>query len=146
MAGPPIFLITAIRSAKGAHRRAGVALTTGFALAALLAPSLSLAAGGNPQAGQTVFTTRCAACHSAQPGQNKVGPSLAGIAGSKAGTVPGYEFSPAMKNANITWDDASLDKFLANPSGAVHGTKMFVSLPSAAHRANVIAYLDSLKK
>jgi cytochrome c len=85
-------------------------------------------------------------CHTTQAGQNKIGPSLAGIVGSKSGTVPGFDFSPALKNANITWDDANLDKFLANPVGFVHGTKMFVNLPNATDRQNVIAYLETLKK
>ena len=51
-----------------------------------------------------------------------------------------------MKNADLTWDDASLDKYLANPVGVVHGTKMFVNLPSETDRQNVIAYLNTLKK
>jgi cytochrome c len=50
-----------------------------------------------------------------------------------------------MKSANITWDDATLDKFLASPNGFVHGTKMFISVPSGTDRQNVIAYLDTLK-
>jgi hypothetical protein len=69
-------------------------------------------------------------CHATTPGEKKIGPSLAGIVGSKSGTVPGFDFSPAMKNANVTWDDANLDKFLANPTGFIHGTKMFVNLPN----------------
>ena len=81
-----------------------------------------------------------------EPGVNKIGPSLAGIVGSKSGTVPGFNFSVGMKNADITWDDAELDKFLANPAGDVHGTKMFVNLPSESDRQNVIAYLHTLKK
>jgi cytochrome c2 len=128
------------------QRCAAAVLGAAVAVAASLPATPSLAAAGNPEAGQKAFATRCAACHSAQAGQNKVGPSLAGIVGSKAGTVPDYSFSPAMKSANITWDDASLDKFLANPSGVVHGTKMFVSLPNGSDRANVIAYLNTLKK
>src|SRR5215469_7905845 len=63
----------------------------------------------------TVFANVCVACHSTQPGKNEVGPSLAGIVGSKSASVPGYDFSPAMKDANVTWDDANLDKYLANP-------------------------------
>ena len=90
--------------------------------------------------------TQCAGCHRRTPGVNKIGPSLAGVVGSKSGTVPGYDFSAAMKNANITWDDATLDKFLANPAGFVHGTKMFVNLPNETDRQNVIAYLSTLKK
>jgi cytochrome c len=103
-------------------------------------------AAGNPEDGQSVFATHCTMCHATQAGQNKIGPSLAGIVGSKSGSVPGFKFSTAMKEANITWDDANLDKCLANPSGFVHGTTMFVNLPSEADRQNVIAYLDTLKK
>ena len=80
------------------------------------------------------------------PGENKIGPSLAGIVGSKSGTVPGFDFSAAMKDANLTWNDANLDKFLANPAGFVHGTKMFVNLPNETDRQNVIAYLRTLMK
>lgn len=103
-------------------------------------------AAGSATAGQSVFASRCAVCHSNQPNVNKIGPSLAGIVGSKSGSVPGFDFSMAMKNAQITWDDADLDKFLANPAGFVHGTKMFVDLPSETDRQNVIAYLNTLKK
>jgi cytochrome c len=111
----------------------------------LLMSSPALAAG-DPTAGEKVFASHCAVCHATTPGENKIGPSLAGIAGSKSGTVPGFEFSPAMKEANVTWDDANLDKFLANPTGFVHGTKMFVNLPNETDRQNVIAYLSTLKK
>ena len=118
----------------------------GFVLTAVLASSSSALAAGDATAGKSVFASHCAVCHSTQPGVNKIGPSLAGIVGSKSGTVPGFEFSTAMKNAHITWDDANLDKFLANPVGFVPGTKMFVNLPSETDRQNVIAYLNTLKK
>ena len=58
----------------------------------------------------------------------------------------GFDFSAAIKDATVTWDDANLDKFLANPAGVVHGTKMFVNLPSEADRQNVIAFLNTFKK
>ena len=110
---------------------------------ALLTSSAALAAG-DPAARQRVFASHCAVCHTSAPGENKVGPSLAGIVGSKSGTVPGFDFSPAMKNADITWDDANLDKYLANPVGFVHGTKMiFPGLPRPAVRADVISFLNS---
>src|SRR5436309_1368264 len=97
----------------------------GLVLMAVLGSSPTALAADDSSAGQTVFATHCVACHSTQPGKNEVGPSLAGIVGSKSASVPGYDFSPAMKDANITWDDANLDKFLANPLGFVPGTKMF---------------------
>lgn len=117
----------------------------GAVLAAVLATSTAAADAGDAQAGQGVFATHCAACHAPSSGQNKIGPSLAGIVGSKAGSVPGFKLSPAMKTADITWDDASLDKFLANPTGFIHGSRMFVSLPNGSDRDNVIAYLNTLK-
>jgi cytochrome c len=106
----------------------------------------SLLGAGDPEAGKTVVAAHCAVCHATAPGENKIGPSLAGIVGSKSGTVPAFNFSAAMKDANVTWDDADLDKFLANPVGFVHGIKMFVNLPSETDRQNVIAYLNTLKK
>ena len=118
----------------------------GLVLMAVLASSPTALAAGDSSAGQTVFATHCVACHSTQPGKNVVGPSLAGIVGSKSASVPGYDFSPAMKDANVTWDDANLDKYLANPTGFIHGTRMLINLPSDTDRQNVIAYLNTLKK
>jgi cytochrome c len=106
-----------------ACRRAAVALA---AIAALLLGSVPGLADGDAAAGKQAFTTTCGACHSTEPGVNKIGPSLAGIVGSKSGTVAGYNFSPALKAANITWDEQTLDKFLENPSADVHGTKMVI--------------------
>ena len=131
----------------GARRSANVlALVIGAAAIVVARGSSPGWAAGDSAAGKTVFATHCAVCHSTEPGENKIGPSLAGVVGSKSGTVPGYDFSPAMKNANVTWDDANLDKFLANPPGFIHGTKMFVDLASETDRQNVIAYLNTLKK
>jgi len=121
-------------------------ITAGLLLIQTLVTSSAALSAGDPTAGEKVFATHCAVCHATTPGENKVGPSLAGIVGTKSGTVPGYEFSAAMKDANVTWDDANLDKFLANPAGFVHGTKMFVNLPNETDRQNVIAYLNTLKK
>jgi cytochrome c len=105
-------------------------------------PSL---AAGDPAAGQKVFA-ECAGCHATAPGVNKIGPSLAGVVGRKSGTVAGYNYSSAMQNLNVTWNDDTLDKFLANPAGFAHGTKMFISVPNSSDRQNVIAYLGTLKQ
>lgn len=89
---------------------------------------------------------QCAACHTTQPGVNGVGPSLAGIYGTKAGEVPGYVFSDALKNSGLTWDDATLDKWIAGPAKLVPGTRMtFAGLPDPDKRKAVIAYLKALK-
>jgi cytochrome c len=113
-------------------------------MGALLVASSAASAAGDAAAGQQVFT-RCAACHSTAPGENKIGPSLAGVFGRKSGSEAGYSYSPALKAASITWDEHTLNEFLTNPAADVHGTKMFISVPDAADRENVIAYLKTLK-
>jgi cytochrome c len=101
-------------------------------------------AAGDAAAGEQVFA-RCTTCHSAKAGENKIGPSLAGVFGRKSGSEPGYNYSPALKSAGITWDEQELDKYLANPPADVHGTKMVISVPNVEDRQNVIAYLKTLK-
>ncbi|SIQ99963.1 MULTISPECIES: c-type cytochrome [Acidiphilium] len=104
------------------------------------------AQAGNAAHGKAIFADQCASCHSATPGQNGIGPSLAGIYGKPAASTAGFNFSPALKAAHIVWNDAALDKFLANPQGDVTGSKMpYMGMPDAADRADVIAYLASLK-
>src|SRR5712691_2731908 len=88
--------------------------------------------------------SRCAGCHSTQAGQNKVGPSLAGVFGRTSASVPGYTYSAALKNAHLTWDEQTLDEFLQNPIGLVRGTKIFATVSDADTRQRVIAYLKSL--
>ena len=89
---------------------------------------------------------QCKACHAAEPGQNGIGPSLAGVFGTKAGEVAGFDFSDAMKNSGLTWDAATLDKYLKKPMVVVPGTKMsFGGLKDADKRKAVIDYLKSLK-
>ena len=100
---------------------------------------------GDAAAGKTIFV-RCAICHSVTPGENRLGPTLAGIVGRKAGTVAGYNYSPAMKNSGVTWTPDALDAYLANPRGKLPGVKMiFAGLPKHEDRANVIAYLANPK-
>lgn len=108
--------------------------------------SASLAIGpaqaeGDAAKGELLFK-RCRACHSTTEGQNKVGPSLHGVVGRKAGTAPGYKYSQAMLDSDITWSEEMLDKWLSGPKALVPGTKMiFPGFPSAEDRADVIAYL-----
>ncbi|MCG7363432.1 cytochrome c family protein [Roseomonas sp. ACRSG] len=101
---------------------------------------------GDPEAGRTVFNRQCMACHAVQAGQNKVGPSLAGVFGRHSGEAPKFNFSPAMKEANKTWDAATLDSYLADPRGYIPGARMiYAGLKDAEQRANVIAYIATLK-
>ena len=121
--------------------RAALGATAGFAGISLAWLASAATPAGTPAAQDFA---RCAACHSTQAGQNKIGPSLAGVFGRSSGSVPEYNYSAALKNAHLTWDDQTLDKFLQNPSGFVHGTKMFATTPDADTRQRLIAYLRSL--
>jgi cytochrome c2 len=119
----------------------------------VLAASLA-GCGGRKPPDQAVATTQpapppafaqCRVCHSPQPGQNGVGPSLAGVFGTKAATVPGYNFSPAMQQSGLTWDEATLDRYLKAPRQVVPGTRMsFPGISDDAERAAVIAYLKAI--
>lgn len=101
--------------------------------------------GGDPAAGQAVFKTQCGICHSAVQGKNLVGPSLFGVVGRKSGSVAGFHYSAANRDAGITWDVAILDKYLAAPRELVPGTIMtFPGLTDEEKRADVIAYLETL--
>jgi cytochrome c len=107
---------------------------------------IGAAKGADPNAGKAVFSSVCSICHSVQPGKNLVGPSLFGIMGRKTGSVPGFHYSPANQNANLTWDPATLDKYLQSPRSAIPGTLMTYSgLKDDAKRADLIAYLATLK-
>ncbi|AEG48687.1 cytochrome c class I [Sphingobium chlorophenolicum L-1] len=113
---------------------------------AMLIASPALAQAGDAAKGKAVFA-RCMACHSVDPGANRLGPSLAGVMGRTSGTMAGFAYSPAMKNAKIRWDAKTLDAFLAKPTAKVPGSKMiFAGLPNPADRANLIAYLARATK
>ncbi len=102
-------------------------------------------ADGDPALGKTAFN-KCVACHSIKEGENKIGPSLHGVVGRPSHSIEGFNYSEAMKAYNVTWDPATLDHYLADPRGVVSGTKMiFVGLKKDDERANVIAYLETLK-
>jgi cytochrome c len=97
------------------------------------------------QAGAHIFLGQCGACHSTQPGQTRVGPSLSGIVGRPSGSVPGYTYSSANLAAKLVWDSAALDRYLTNPRAVIPGTKMpYGGLRDPAERADLIAYLASL--
>ncbi|WP_244750066.1 c-type cytochrome [Mesorhizobium sp. L-2-11] len=99
------------------------------------------------EAGKTVFK-KCAACHRADTDANKVGPTLKGVVGRTAGTVPGYSYSKAMKDAGaagLVWDEPNLMAYLANPKAKVPANKMgFPGLKNPEDVKNVIAYLKSV--
>ncbi len=102
---------------------------------------------GDPAKGQEVYRA-CTACHSLAPGRHMTGPSLAAIWGRKAGTVEGFtRYSKAIKQADIIWDDHSLDSWLANPRGYLPGNRMtFRGLPDETRRRDLIAFLGSVSE
>ncbi|GEN98978.1 hypothetical protein NSE01_08110 [Novosphingobium sediminis] len=101
---------------------------------------------GDAAAGEKVFT-QCKTCHVIDPGVNRIGPSLHGIIGRKAGEVAGFSYSSANKESGITWTPEKLYQYLEKPMRVVPGTKMsFAGLPKGQDRADVIAYLTSATK
>ena len=97
---------------------------------------------GDPIRGRTLYQG-CTGCHSVD--DNDLGPRHRGVVGRRAGSIQDYSYSPALKNSGLTWDEATLDRWLTNPSTLVPGTKMFFKLDAAQDRADVISYLESLK-
>jgi cytochrome c len=114
-------------------------------VAALLAFAAE-AHAGDAAKGKDVFN-RCAVCHNAAKGApNKIGPNLFGVVGRKAGTSGGFNYSGAMKGFGKNWTPQLLDTYLTHPQMVVQGTKMsFAGISNAGQRADVIAYLQTLK-
>ncbi|MBW8753379.1 MAG: c-type cytochrome [Sphingomonadales bacterium] len=89
---------------------------------------------------------QCMSCHTVEAGKNMIGPSLHGVVGRKAASLPGYAYSAALKASGLTWDEATLDTWLTAPAKLVPGTKMaFFGLPDAAKRKELIDYLARQK-
>ncbi len=100
-------------------------------------------AEGDADAGAKVFN-KCKACHSLEAGQNKIGPSLAGLLGRQAGSVEGFKYSDALKGADITWDETNLASYLANPKEFIPGNKMmFPGIKKTDEMSNLLAYLQA---
>ena len=103
-------------------------------------------AEGDAALGQKTFKKKCMACHTVDKGgKKKVGPNLYGIVGRAAGTAEGFKYSDGMVESGLTWDEATLDKYLTKPKDVVPKTRMiFAGLKKENDRADVIAYLKSL--
>jgi cytochrome c len=117
----PLIVVTALASANDATSTAPV---------------------GDPVRGKALYQA-CAACHSVD--ENDLGPKHRGVFGRTAGSVEDYSYSAALKASGLTWDRSTLDRWLANPSQLVPGTKMYFKIDDAQRRADVIAYLEQLK-
>ncbi|MEI9407499.1 cytochrome c family protein [Mesorhizobium sp. Cs1299R1N1] len=108
-------------------------------------------AAGDADAGKKIFT-KCMVCHEAATDKDKIGPSLHGVIGRKAGSLPSFQakYSDAMKKAGaggLVWDEANIAEYIKSPKTKVPGNKMpFAGLPNDADIANVIAYLEAAAK
>ena len=128
------------------HRNA--ALTgTDIATLALLAPqepdSGAAADTGDPLRGKAVFARRCTGCHALD--SDREGPHLKGVYGRRAGSVPGFGYSNALKKSGITWDENTLELWLRDTDAAVPESAMDFSVPKAQDRTDIIAYLRSMR-
>ena len=135
-----------IRTPRPGRRPAGrfSRLLGQVAVAAALASPLALAhTAAQAQDGARVFN-QCRACHALEAGVNRVGPHLAELEGRAAGSVEGFRYSDAMKNSGITWDEDTLDAYLADPRGYIPGNRMaFRGIANEDQREAVIEYLFS---
>jgi cytochrome c len=98
--------------------------------------------------GKATFAVMCSVCHSTQESGGPIeGPNLLGVVGRKAGSQPDFaKYTPALQAYGITWSEKTLNKFLINPNATVPGTAMPMLIPDDKTRADVVAYLATLKK
>ena len=102
------------------------------------------AGAGDAARGKAVFEKRCVGCHALEA--DREGPRLAGVFGRKAGSVPGFGYSTSLKNSGLTWDEATLEKWLTDPDIMVPGNDMSVDVPKAQDRKDLVAFLKSTGK
>jgi cytochrome c len=115
--------------------------TTLAAVLALLTGTAASAEDGDAARGEQLYA-RCAACHALA--YDRVGPRHCGVLGRRAGTVPGFDYSPAMKRSKLVWTKENLNRFLADPPGVVPGTTMtYAGVNDAKDRADLVAYLGT---
>jgi len=124
----------------------GLVCTTGLMfLGFSAAPQESERKGADTESGQLTFNNACRTCHTTKEGDNRLGPNLHNIIGRKAGSLPNYGYSSAMKGADFVWDKEKLDRFIAKPDEIVPGNNMkpYGGLTSAEDRAKIIVFLES---
>jgi cytochrome c len=104
-------------------------------------------AQADPAAGQGVFSQKCASCHTVTPdlAHGLLGPNLVGVVGRTAGTMAGWDFSPALKDSKVVWTEENLHKWLTDSTAFAAGATMDLKVPSRIEREDVIAYLKTLK-
>lgn len=111
-------------------------------LAALFAMASSAGAAGDAERGRQGYEARCGGCHSVEA--DRIGPRHAGVVGRRAGSVPGFAYSDALRKSGITWDATLLDRWLTEPETLVPGQRMGYRLGDAQVRADIVAYLVTL--
>ena len=112
-------------------------------LAILVAATLPFAGAANGASrGKELFEKRCSGCHSLD--RDMEGPHLGGVFGRHSGAVPSFPYSDALKNAHITWDAATLDRWLTDPEKSVPDTDMAFRVDKAEERTEIIRYLQTL--
>lgn len=115
-------------------------------LASALLAAASAASAADVKQGQAVFRDQCGLCHTGGPGDGDggQGPNLNGVAGRKAGSLPGFPYTPALKASGLVWTSQNLDRFLTDPAKLVPGTAMPVSISDPKARQDVVGYLETL--
>lgn len=116
-----------------------------FTALAVLILAAQAASAADAARGQQRFNALCGVCHAVDPAQKKSAAHLKGIIGRKAASVEGASYSPALKASGWTWDKAKLEAYLADPRKALPGTTMMIGVVNPADRADIIAYLETLK-
>lgn len=97
------------------------------------------------EAGRIMFEHRCRSCHSEDPATPSYGPSLIGVLGRKAGSLDGYQYSDALKNSGLEWNEASLRAWIENNTGLMPGTRMkHVGITDRAEQDFILAYIKTL--
>jgi cytochrome c len=118
---------------------------TALTLSACGQPAAETGEDGAAVAAAPAAFAQCVSCHAAQSGVNGVGPSLHGVVGRGAGGVEGFGYSAAMAGSGLTWDAATLDRYLAAPQEVVPGSRMVWTVANPAQRQEIITYLQTLR-
>jgi len=118
----------------------------GFSAVLSLAVVASVIAQDKParESPELAYNDYCRECHAFDKGDNRLGPTLYGVFGRKAGSLTGYDYSISLKSSDITWNEKTLDEWIANPNALIPGNNMgsvFGGIPDAATRAKIIAFL-----
>jgi cytochrome c2 len=119
----------------------GWSVVVGGCAILIVTTSTAFVRGADIENGKVVFE-QCAACHSLDGSGNDDGPTLKGVIGRKAGSLEDFRYSAAMKRSDVTWDAATLDKYIADPQAFIPGNRMaFAGIADRSQRDDLIAYL-----